>query len=869
MKMNAEAWENCLAEHYLRSDGPYGGTPITFIDATPEELAAASGQHGRAEEATESFLQQFSVTNVQRWLDGEYHPTAFDRAVPGYFRYLMLTCFVTATDEGAGETNNFRVRLGEILHTGSDFNAVSGVNRLWQDLATWCDRRRSRGELIRELILPDPGHMTLIGHAVRIAFPAWRDRASFARLLARIPPETRRDPQRLVQELIPPHHWNDVPEPIRNVCADFRGKIMSGQRLLSGHRFWALVLSIEDTLLDASPYPEQLDWRLEVSFGGFESDVAEFRVLRGARSSKRGASELETAFSGSLTELLAKSSESLPKPLTEALRRGVLILGESSAARWTFDGSGISDDKFSIVITRSKNVAEGLKLETFWTQLEADWFVSGRLAGFALQQLRQELGQIQNAEPKIIDVEIVGGIRTAPRVFLGRPGFLPSIVASEMSRIGFEAAAGVTDSFSVLGRPPEWSINATGPLNGRWRLTVTEGQTNVETILSFEAKAPERFDLSTTVNQPTFVTEEEVSCAGDGLGSWATSKPKNEWANASPVADLMEVIYAGAGMGWAEIDLVPLVQSVLPSKHMVWDVLRAFAEASWIEPYISQAWRARKWRLCAPSVSQAGHGRVLVEGALAAAARDRLNHLVTRAGGEIHFFSGLSVLSPPSILVSGLDAERLSSLTGWPVVELKQPTLKSAPSCWPMEKRTCDGRFLAGIWSFDNGIFVKPSAFPTQEENDLSIGRWVRERGDDRDVFRIRYHGIDFVTSSRTAAILEGYRLRQTPLFTWRHGRFMRSAKAGYLPLPVAKTLRRWSLKSSGPSSISDGCWTYSYAASAASGRWVNMIFGSAISGPIPDKHSDWLGDRVRARRSGGRAVWRSRNAASSTLWET
>src|SRR5260370_577341 len=50
MKMNAEAWENCLTEHYLRSDGPYGGTPITFIDATPEELAAASGQHGRAEE---------------------------------------------------------------------------------------------------------------------------------------------------------------------------------------------------------------------------------------------------------------------------------------------------------------------------------------------------------------------------------------------------------------------------------------------------------------------------------------------------------------------------------------------------------------------------------------------------------------------------------------------------------------------------------------------------------------------------------------------------------------------------------------------------------------------------------------------------
>lgn len=381
--MNADAWENCLTEHYLRSDGPYGGTPITFIDATPEELAAASGQHGRAEEATESFLQQFSAANVERWLDGEYHPTAFDKAVPGYFRYLMLTCFVTATDEGAGETNNFRVRLGEILHTGSDFNAVSGVNRLWQDLATWCDRRRSRGELIRELTLPDPGHMTLIGHAVRIAFPAWRDRASFARLLGRISPEIRRDPQRLVQDLMRPHRWNDVPEPIKNVCTDFRNRMAAGHRLLSGHRFWALVTSIEETLTDTRLPAEQLDWRLEASFGGFESDVVEFKLLRGARLSKRGASELQTAFSGSLSELLAKSSELIPKPLTVALGRGVLILGESSAARWIFDGGGISDNKFAIVMTRSKNVAESLKLETFWTPLEADWLVSRPFSAFS------------------------------------------------------------------------------------------------------------------------------------------------------------------------------------------------------------------------------------------------------------------------------------------------------------------------------------------------------------------------------------------------------------------------------------------------------------------------------------------------------
>jgi len=36
-------------------------------------------------------------------------------------------------------------------------------------------------------------------------------------------------------------------------------------------------------------------------------------------------------------------------------------------------------------------------------------------------------------------------------------------------------------------------------------------------------------------------------------------------------------------------------------------------------------------------------------------------------------------------------------------------------------------------------------------------------------------------------------------------------------------------------------------------------------SGPEPDKRNDWLGDRIRVRRSGGRTVWRSSNPASST----
>jgi hypothetical protein len=47
---DADEWEACLTHHYLRSDGPFGDDPITFIDATPAELRDAAGRDDWSEE---------------------------------------------------------------------------------------------------------------------------------------------------------------------------------------------------------------------------------------------------------------------------------------------------------------------------------------------------------------------------------------------------------------------------------------------------------------------------------------------------------------------------------------------------------------------------------------------------------------------------------------------------------------------------------------------------------------------------------------------------------------------------------------------------------------------------------------------------
>ena len=99
-------WERCLTLHYLRSDGPLGGSPLTFLDATPAELAAAAAEHGLTEETSHSeFVSSFVRSAVQSWLNGDFVPASRDGELPNYFRYLVLTALVSATEEGAGDNH--------------------------------------------------------------------------------------------------------------------------------------------------------------------------------------------------------------------------------------------------------------------------------------------------------------------------------------------------------------------------------------------------------------------------------------------------------------------------------------------------------------------------------------------------------------------------------------------------------------------------------------------------------------------------------------------------------------------------------------------------------------------------------------------
>ena len=841
-------WERWLTEHYLSAGGAYGGTPIKFLDATPAELAAAARQEGWSnEDAARSFVESFDPAVVRGWLSGDRSPSRIAGQVPGYFRYLVLTCFVASAGDGTETTNNFRIRLGQILDYGGPFNSVSGVNNLWRSLAGWCDHRREAGDAIRELILPDPTPMHLIGCAVRLAFPAWRDRSAFARILEEIPPARRANPFHLIDDLRRPQRWRHVPKSIRAVGEEFAELLAANRLMLLRHRFWILARSIEASLLDSAARQQAREWCLVARFGGYEGDEIDFELRIGEGQARLDSNGPPPDFSGGLTALLEIPRRNLPRKLTAALEKGILILSEVRGNLWVMEQNAKAKSLGVVLLIDSGVDEKSIGIPVEWRPVEAGWKCSERIAPEAADRIRRLFGEEVEPTPVLVDCRIVEGVRTARGACLGRPAFLPSVEASPTSELSIRALDGAK-GLAIAGAAPLWRLEAEAPISGRWILSASDGSMGSDANLILEADVPERSDLADSYEGAGFEAESEIEILRDR--QMATSLRLDE-EGSSRLDDLLEAVYTGPRAGWSEQHLVPLVQRVMPGVSGVWDVLRALAEAQFIEAYVSTGWRARKWRLVPPTLIAVDRGTALVEGALGTRARKRITAVAAGAGGAVSFGRGVSVLSPSSMVVTEVDVAEFSRLCGLPWKTLTRPEARPAPAAWTKDRRTCDGRILASVWSFERGSFLPPGA-PQAKDDGAVIERWTRERGDDRDVFRVAGAGEDIMLSSRTAAILEGYRRRSVPLFRWTKGRLLRTARTGYLPIPIASALRRSAAVASGPLPHSEG-GTYAYAVDSSQVKWLTALFGAAIEAPAEVLSPFWASGRVRARRSGGR----------------
>jgi hypothetical protein len=643
-----------------------------------------------------------------------------------------------------------------------------------------------------------------------------------------------------VGELNRPHHYCHFSTALANTFHDFSRRLCMASGLLAGHRFWRLVESIDDRLQTEIDATASVRWWLELSFGGWEHDLIEVRLFRGRRSRTDSASEWD----GPFAELLRLDETRLPRTLALGLSEGTLILSEAPRALWVVEDIGHDFDSAVVVLARTGSTARSGLLQTRWHEVGGDWARSDRLSGDAVADLVRRLGVAGVRPEPLAGLAFEGGVPTRRGSWLGRPEFLPKVRTSAASIVSVRPLQITSDILEVgpgtLLRP----LQALGPLSGRWTVAAQEADSEDDRVLVLESEIPERREWPAD----TAVWEAETELVLTGTHPFLAFPCA--WSDEPEIRsfdDVAEALYASVGSGRGEAELVKLLEPVLPEAWLVWDVLRALAEGGWLELRVCRAWRARRWRLCPPTLVSGEI--VVVEGAVGAAARRRLSETVARRGGCLRSTTGRG-WAPPVIAVTGVEPQVLAADLDWPLVPSTRPHLQVAPACWPSEKRSTDGRDLVGIWDFELGLFQPPDGV----HSGLRLERWVHER--DRDLYQLVRPTGSFLTSSRTVAVLEAHRCARRPMFSWKDGAFRRIGRSGHLPLPVARALRRRTLTPSGPITDEYDVWTYRYAVDAASAAWVGAVFGAAVKVPNSVQSESWLQRLVARRRAGLSPAW-------------
>jgi hypothetical protein len=814
---------------------------MTFMDASSAELASASGIPGETPvQVATSFVKHFRRGLLEHYLNGGIQVPLNNQKVPGFFRYLVLTCAVSSdVVQTSLDTNDFRQRLGEIMDVPGGFTAVSGINDLWEKLTQWTERRRSEGLPIREVRLPNPGHMTLIGHAVKMAFPAWRDRAAFTKVLERAPKDILSHPRRLTDELIRPQNFYEIPDAIRDTLVDFRLELAAGRRLLGGHRFWVLVTRIVDDMED-SEARRISKWRLEVRFGGYDQDVPEFRLE--IRSSASRDTEPEVLETGDWSSVLGRGDLPNLGSLRRDLHDGCVILQDSGGA-WFADGGPLSPGRMVLLLADSNSRSRRWNLGTTWTPLGGGWASSGPVDPARLPPEARRAG-----EDAVRVIALEDGLRTSRVSFLGQPAFLPKVSAPLQAKlIVTPGARAIGNPTIVQGTEPRPIVSAT-PLDGAWRITGSEGDNRAELLVRFESASPECVSFKSLVESPDWEPDVETASGPERPLPSTARFMANE---SGPVDDslssqIAEAIYVKAGPGWAEGDLIETIAPVLPNPKMAWDVLRAYAEGGWLDVYRSTRWRGRRWLLRPPRLKSLSSDACVVDGAVAKRARDRLSSNVSRLGGILEARPGPSSFSVPVLAARGVDTVALATAMEWPMAAGGILSGSASRASWmPTDRRSVQGRTLSGVWDFARGIFVDP-AIQLAQKGAHRLERWTRERGDDHDVYVIQTAGEEIVTLSRTAAVLEVHRRAGIALFDFSGVSLRRCRLGGYIPLSIARSLRLLHGIGPGPTESDGRRWSYSYPCDRQSAQQLATWFGSAISGvvkgarPVFEPYASW-----------------------------
>lgn len=815
----AEAAERRLVRHYLRTDGAFGAGPLTYLDATRDELGTALELE--PEDAVIALMEacgggnEIAKTLAHGWNRPWRAPDS-----PGFFRYLVLTCAVVASADENPETQDFGANLQKLCGAAHKFPVRRGLPGLWRRLALWVDHARERGLELRRVVLPlaEQRHKH-IGTTNAVTFPGWQDIKhlrvtlhAMPSLAARIrrPDEAARALDGKVTET---HGFR----PQMALAAKEYGQLYREKASLLGlHRFWAVVQRALRTTSPRLADAGRMQAELVVGAvpGTARLDVS-WRARDGGPHGNTGA-ELRLALDDAMVGLRSwglQRAKRAATPLCEALQLGVVPFVAERFGVLAFDARRPEPlDRLAILVSATK-VGRAKPIRDRLRQLTEKWSLLGPFDGIEARAVLEALGyplDAQHWNPLTVE----GGVRSRLG-WLGRPSLLPALSLEGKGHLTVvPVQAG--DAPVTLVRRRAGMVELVSPvaLQGQYVARVEDGASGrdlaFERRLAFVARAPEHERLGRPGEdwfEPEEVTEAAWHTTELSLDADAFDRSPGD-VMSGRFGDFLEALYVRAATGIDATEFVQLATSVLDGPPW-WDVARSLQECGWIRHTVSRRWRASRYWLQPPSLlafTIDDRPAVSLIGAAPERVRERFAATAVRLGGRIVVQAGVGAWSPTSSIALDVEAATLALELGWP---LERPRLAAdlhAPSCWATG---ADGgrHTVSERWDSAAGRFVGTE--PPRERAELDRRR--RREGDRPDVFVVSTGGRTVLeTHSQAAAFAEMQRLRGQPAFECRARDIVRSGSRGYLPIQVARTLYLGTFRAPGPVREADR-WRYAY----------------------------------------------------------
>jgi hypothetical protein len=184
--MDAHDWNIRLVDAVFSAKS--GSSSVRIIEATDRFLASLLDTGIPTElAARKDFLRALveANPNIRTLFDFDLKMAEWRRTLgpPTFFGELYFSLLVASANQETQDEGDFRRRLCKVLDIPQGNYVSNGLPRLWEQVKSWSQAESESGGRFRPLMLPDPGHESIIGYPKRLAFPGFKDLGRLARIM--------------------------------------------------------------------------------------------------------------------------------------------------------------------------------------------------------------------------------------------------------------------------------------------------------------------------------------------------------------------------------------------------------------------------------------------------------------------------------------------------------------------------------------------------------------------------------------------------------------------------------------------------------------------------------------------------------------